>query len=220
MVDNDIITSSYVTIVNYCEPSLIEFIQEMITMSDENKEKYPNCPTIQRRVEIGHFTKLQLIQKLNDHSVMMNAYANRIFTDDKFTTSDIAYSVNTVELTVRDIGFPEGANIIQIYKRAEEVGLYLCPLETGPYLRLQYLDQEEGYIGKPSFQHQAPYGSITIASKKLYEDDDFPKGFYLRKIDGVLWLRGYICGYDNVWTPDDHFIFLQNKTDILNEAGN
>jgi hypothetical protein len=100
---------------------IIEFIREMIKMINENKEIYPDCPIIMRRVEIGGYTKLQLNQKIKEHSIMMNAYANKLFDDDKFTTSDIACSLNTVELSARDIGFPEGATITQIFERAKEV---------------------------------------------------------------------------------------------------
>ncbi len=180
-------------------------------MSIENKNVYPDCPTIIRTIEVGGLTKFQLIQKLQQHSVLMNESAERLFADNKFTTSDLTYFLKTVELTVRDLGFAEGATTAQIFKRASEVGLDLCPLELGPRMRFQYLDQPEGYLGKPSLPHQAPYGSITIASEVLSEDEDFPKGFYLRRIDGVLWLRGYRAKQTYVWKPDDHLIFLSNK---------
>lgn len=180
-------------------------------MSIENQKIYLGCSTIVRRVEVGGLTKSQLIQKFQEHSILMNEYAKRLFAYDNFTTSDLTYSLKTVELTVHDLGFLEGATTDQIFKRASEVGLDLCPLELGPHLRLQYLDQPEGYLGKPSLEHQAPYGSITIASEILTEDEDFPKGFYLRRIHGVLWLRGYVAGPEHVWKPEDHFIFLSNK---------
>ncbi|MDA0708693.1 MAG: helicase, partial [bacterium] len=51
-----------------------------------------------------------------------------------------------------------------------------------------------------------------IASQILTEDDDFPKGFYLRRIKGVLWLRGYRSWPGHVWEPDDHFVFSEDKT--------
>lgn len=180
-------------------------------MSIENEKIYPDCPTIIRMIEVGGFTKSQLIQNLQQHSILMNESAERLFADDNFTTSDLIYSVKTVELTVNDLGFPAGATTAQIFERAYEVGLNLCPLELGPHLRLQYLDQPEGYLGKPSFQHRAPYGSITIASEILTEDEDFPKGFYIRRIESVLWLRGYCAGHHHVWSPDDHFMFLSTK---------
>jgi len=172
---------------------------------------YPDCPVINRKVEIGGLSKLQLIQKLKQHFILMNEHGERLLSDDKFTTSKTKYSLNTVELTVRDLEFPDGATLSQIFNRASELGLESCPLEMGPNLRLQYLDQPEGSTGDPSQQHQAPFGSITIASEIISEDDYFPKGFYLRKINGALWLRGYIADHLHVWNPDDHFIFCQTK---------
>lgn len=170
---------------------------------------YPDCPVITRTVEVGGLTKSQLMEKLQQHSILMNESAQRLFTNDKFATSDTKYILQTVELTVGDLGFPVGATMGEIAKKANELGLELCPLELGPHLRLVYLDQPEGALGNPVTKHQAPFGSITIASEILTEDHDFPKGFYLRRINGVLWLRGYRADHLHVWNPDDHLIFCQ-----------
>ncbi|AWB46911.1 helicase [Paenibacillus sp. CAA11] len=178
-------------------------------MSIEKEKIYPNCPIINRIVEVGGFKKSELVEKLQEHSIQLNEYGERLLNDGKFTTSETRYSLQTVELAVRDLGFSDGAVTAQIFKKANEVGLKLCPLELGPYLRLQYLDQPEGHLGNPIKQHQAPAGSITIASEMLSEDHDFPKGFYLRRMNGVLWLRGYIADDLHIWSPDDHFIFCQ-----------
>ena len=178
-------------------------------MDFENEHTYPNCSTITRTVSVGGLTKSELIEELHRNAISMNESAERLFASDYFTTSDTRYSVTTVELTVRGLGFPRGATIDEICTRAAALGLGLCPLELGPHLRLQYLDQPEGYWGQPARQHQAPSGSITVASEKLTEDDDFPKGFYLRRIKGELWLRGYRCEPEHVWEADDHFIFCQ-----------
>ncbi|MCJ8007247.1 helicase [Lederbergia wuyishanensis] len=181
-------------------------------MRFENRKIYPDCPVITREIEVGGFTKSQLIKKLEQNSIMINEYGDKLLADDKFITTDTKYTLRTVELTVGDLDFPDGATTVQIFKKASELGLELCPLELGPYLRLEYLDQPEGFWGNPLQQNQAPSGSITIASEILYEDDDFPKGFYLRRINGVLWLRGYRADDLHVWNPDDHFIFCQTKT--------
>lgn len=88
--------------------------------------------------------------------------------DDKFTTSNTKYSLQTVELTVIDLGFPDGATTAPLFKRASELGLELCPLELGPQLRLGYLEQLEGYLGNASQQHQAKK-SKYLKTKKLEE---------------------------------------------------
>jgi hypothetical protein len=175
----------------------------------ETEPVYPNCPTITRTVTVGGLTKLELIRALRRNAILMNEAAERLFASEQFTTSATRSTVKIVELTIHDLGFPHGATIAESYARATALGLALCPIELGPHLRLQYLDQPEGHWGKPVRRHQAPYGSITIASEPLTEEEDFPKGFYLRCIEGVLWLRGYRSGPEHVWEPDDHFIFCQ-----------
>ena len=170
---------------------------------------YPDCHFITKEVGVGGLTKLQLIQKLKQQSVRMNEYANVLLSNDKFTPSDTKYSLKIVELTVRNLGFPAGATISQLFKRAIELDLELCPLELGTYLRLEYLNQPEVYVEKFSQPYQAPPGSITIASEILINDDYFPKGFYLKNSNGVLWLRGYIADDLHVWNADDCFAFCQ-----------
>ena len=181
-------------------------------MHVESEHSYPNCPTIIRTVTVGGLTKSALAEELERASILMNESGERLFASDHFTTSETRYSVTTVELAVRNLGFPRGATITELDVRAAALGLGLCPLELGPHLRLQYRDQPEGAWGRPVRRHQAPSGSITIASEQLSDDDDFPKGFYLRRIEGVLWLRGYRSGPAHIWAPDDHFIFRVQYT--------
>ena len=170
---------------------------------------YPNCATVIRTVTVGGLTKSQLLEELRSNGVLLNESAERLFASEQFTTAATRSAVTTVELLVGDLGFPQGATTADMYARATALGLALCPIELGPQLRLQCRDQPEGHTGMPVRRHQAPYGSTTVASEQLTEDDDFPKGFYLRRIEGALWLRGYRCGAEHVWQPDDHFVFRQ-----------
>lgn len=52
--------------------------------------------------------------------------------------------VDLVRVTVEELGFNEGVSERQIYDRAVELGLVLCPFEVGPQLRLQYPEQPNG----------------------------------------------------------------------------
>lgn len=176
-------------------------------MSLETEPIYPHCPTVIRVVTIGGLTPAELREQLLRNAISLNESADTLLASAHFTTAQTRRSVTTVELTVRDLGFPQGATTAEIYARAAACGLALCPLELGPHLRLQYVDQPEGYYGQPLRQHQAPSGSITIASERLSPDDDVPQGFYVRRIKGELWLRGYRAGSDHVWEADDHLLF-------------
>ncbi|MFS0877390.1 helicase [Solibacillus isronensis] len=173
---------------------------------------YPDCPVITKTIEVGGLSKAVLIQKLQQSSISLNQYGEKLLFDDRFTATETTYNVEIVELSVRDLGFPNGASLPEIYKQANELGLQLCPPELGPYLRLEYADQVEGNSGNLSQKNEAPSGSVTIASEIISDEESFPKGFYVRKVDGVLWLRGYVADNLHVWNPDNRFIFkLDNE---------
>lgn len=172
---------------------------------------YPDCPAVVRTVRVGGMSKNELLAALRDHDIQLNDYGRSLFAHSGFTTSLVASRVETVELAVADLGFAQGATMARIHQRATELGLSLCPLELGPHLRLQVLDQPEGHLGHPPSKHRAPPGSITVASRPLSDDHATPKGFYLRRIDGVLWLRGYRSAPDDLWSPDDRLAFCRRN---------
>lgn len=160
-------------------------------------------------LHIGGVSKAQLLNRLVRSGVSLNDAAWTLFASDLFTTRPDPILICYVELSVSDSGFANGATFPELQQRAESKGYVLPPVELGPHLRLQYQSQPEGAVGMPATEHRAPPGSITIASPPLTEDDSFPKGFYLRKINGALWLRGYWSDLDHVWAPEDRLVFQQ-----------
>lgn len=96
-----------------------------------------------RRIEVGGLSKETLMEMMKNQSINLNEYAYRLLEDERFTTSKGTYS----EQTVMELGFSEGATLSQIYERARERGLGLCPLELAPHFRLQYRDQSEDTNG-------------------------------------------------------------------------
>ena len=176
----------------------------MINPIDPHSTKNPG---IIRFVDVGGLSKLDLLKELKKNSISLNQLAEQLFESSHFTTSKIRVRVATIEITVEELGFHHGANIPDIYSKADDLGFRLCPLELAPNFRLQYLNQLEGHCDEMLQQGQAPAGSITIASMQQ-EDANSPQGFYLRNIKGHLWLRGYRCSLDHVWKANDHFFFM------------
>ena len=164
---------------------------------------------ITRIVHAGGMSKPELLVEFQKRGIELNEAARTLFAHDGFTTSKTMSLFATVEISVGDLGYAEGAAMAQIHERAVELGLALCPLELGPHFRLQFLQQTESDGGGSPSQHRAPPGSITVASRQLTEDDGIPKGFYLRRINGVLWLRGYLSGPEHIWSPEDRFVFCR-----------
>jgi hypothetical protein len=162
-------------------------------------------------VRIGGVTRAELLSRLQRAGVLLNEAAETLFADDRFTTSLLSTSVEVVSFSVAELGFPDGASFGDIVERANNIGLLLCPLEVGPHLRLQFIYQPEGFIGQPVSQNCAPPGSLTVASAPLAQDDDSPKGFYLRRIEGALWLRGYRSWAGHIWSPRDRLAFVRDQ---------
>jgi hypothetical protein len=179
------------------------------TSATEMSSIHSNRRAVCRAIVVGGMNKLELQEDLQRRGVEINEAGRTLFASDKFQTSDISRTIQTVEVSVFDLGYAQGATISRIHEASAASGLALCPLELGPHLRLQYLDQPEGCWGHPLSHHRAPSGSVTIVSKPLTEDHDFPKGFYLRRIKGTLWLRGYCSGPDHIWEPEDRLVFCR-----------
>jgi hypothetical protein len=133
-------------------------------MTNMNNSTYPNCCVITRVVYVGARSPFELLEDLKGQGVEINEFGLRLLSSRSFKVSETRRPLVTVELTVHNIGFPQGARISEIYERVPTLGLSLCPIELGPHLRLQVLDQPEGFWGKPGSRHKAPPGSITIAS--------------------------------------------------------
>ena len=157
------------------------------------------------RLRVGDLTRGELVEELKRSGVLLNGSAEALLVSAVFDQVEVE-DVEIVERTVGELGFPEGVTVSQILTAAQERGLRLCPPTTGPYMRLSMLDQQTAPNSIMS-QGRAPSGSITVASRPLRDDDEYPKGFYLRVVDGVPWLRGYRCTDQHNWSADDRLLF-------------
>ena len=144
--------------------------------------------------------------------MQLNEAAQALFADPRFGTAAQAHPLLVLRTSVAALGLPEGGTWPQIMARAVARGLAPAPLELGPHLRLQWPDQPEGFDGQPPSQHHAPPGSVTVVSLPLDDTHATPKGFYLRRISGVLWLRGYRSDGTHAWAAEDQLLF-QRRAD-------
>ena len=156
---------------------------------------FPDCPTTVRHITVGTLTKSELHAEFRRHSIQLNSQGETLFAE-LVDTVKVSVCLETVELTVRQLGFLNGARSAELFARAIELGLSLCPLELAPYLRLHYLDQPEGHW-------------IIVASARPSGRNYLPTGFYLRRLGDGLWLRGYTAAPNHLWDAEDHFVFCR-----------
>lgn len=144
---------------------------------------------------------------LEANGIRINRYAEEYFAHPGFVTEDWPPNVRVVILSPSELGFTEAASFGDITQRAIAAGYRLCRPATGFYLRLQFRDQEQSRNSVLTGLHQSPDRAVTVATAPLNPDDAFPKGLYLRNLEGTLWLRGYRCDASYLWSEDDLFAF-------------
>ena len=112
----------------------------------------------------------------------------------EFKTSKKPEQANLIHLKVRDLFGNQNATLDEIYKKAEEVGLELCPPEVGPHLRLNYKNQplNEG---------------VRIAMKPISNPDGISVLFLLERDSVGVWRNDDWVWPDNRWDPDHEFVF-------------
>ena len=165
-----------------------------------------DMPRIKRLdVIVGGLSRSQLTSALSVRGILLNAHAETLLEHAVFDTRD-ADKVTVTERTVADLGLSEGASLSRILEAAQHQNLLLCPADTGPYLRLALIEQATSADSVMS-AGRAPAGSLTVATAVLSDDDEYPKGFYLRVVDDQAWLRDYRCDDEHIWSADDRFLF-------------
>jgi len=161
---------------------------------------FPEGKIRRQGIEIGGKTKEQLQSELEQAGVNITSYAKDMMENPDFTTLPVAQTLDTVRLKVGDLGLSGYPTTDKVYKRAQELGLYLCPAEVGPQYRLQNTDQpmEEWFY---------------VGMKQITDSDGRPDVFRLGRDEGGLWLSGRWARPDDKWSPNYEFVFSLRKSE-------
>lgn len=155
---------------------------------------FPEGKVRKSDLEIGGKTKDELVAELKAKGIKISDYAQDMLDSPDFTSQPNPEQIDLVRLKVRDLGFPDGATTDQIYAKAEEFGLELCPAEVGPYQRLK--DQEQ------------PLGDwYRVAMKQISDRRGNPNVFRMEHNGDGLWLNNDRARPDRRWNADRGFLF-------------
>ncbi|MEN9654121.1 MAG: hypothetical protein RL235_233 [Chlamydiota bacterium] len=160
---------------------------------------FPDGKITQQSLEIGGPTKDQLEQALERAGFKISDYARSMMKNKDFTTAKRKEQNDLVRLTV-DALFNDGKvhTTDEIYAKAKDFGLELCPAEVGPHLRLSYQDQ--------------PLGEwVYIAMKQITDSDRRPGVFLVARDEGGSWLDDSWAIPGNEWDPEYRFVFRLRK---------
>ncbi len=141
-----------------------------------------------------------------ENTLVKNDYKVGNWAKDLLAKPDFEKSISTTEtevnlviLSVADLGFKDGAKRSDIYDKAQELGLELCPAEVGPQLRVQYKDQ--------------PAGEYLLIGMEPITDSDGDLGvFYVDHDDAVLWLSALNGKPGGFWRGSRRWVFRRRKS--------
>ena len=168
-------------------------------MSEQIEKLIPKLE-IWKTVKLGTCLKTayDLRKVIRDCGMKLGNYANDLLGKPAFTVAAVETEVDLVKVTVAKLGFKEGARCDQIYARAKELGLKLCPPEVGPQLRLQYRDQSDGE-------------RILIGMKPIRDSFGDLSVFGVWRGDGDLWLCSFCDDPIRVWSADCQRVFVRPR---------
>lgn len=122
-------------------------------------------------LEIGGKDSSQLQRELNENGITTSPISEFMMRSHDFTTLQEPQNISLVTLKVSDLGFT-GYSIPAadgVYKKAQELGLDLCPAEVGPRLQLKYKDQP-----------MTDYDFVQVRMTPIADSDGRLHTFFLR----------------------------------------
>ncbi|HBQ50796.1 hypothetical protein A3B42_05305 [Candidatus Daviesbacteria bacterium RIFCSPLOWO2_01_FULL_38_10] len=160
---------------------------------------FPEGKIRRQTVEIGGKSKDQLKAELKQAGINISSYVDDMLESPDFTTLKAPEGLDTVRLKVGDLGLTGAPTTDQVYAKAKELGLELCPAEVGPHLRLKDTNQ--------------PLGEwYWIAMKQITSRLGDPRVFDLARDEGGVWLNYSWARPDSAWRPSREFVFGLRKS--------
>lgn len=162
---------------------------------------FPEKKIQRESVEVGGKSAKELIKEIKDAGIKISDYAKSMLLNKaEFIPTKNKEDMTLVRLSVGDLGFKTSATITQIFEQAEELGLELCPPDTGPHYRLKYRNQ--------------PLNEwFRIGIKPITDSGGDPDVWDVARDDDGLWLGHDWAGPDGTWDPDYEFVFRLRKSE-------
>ncbi len=161
---------------------------------------FPEGVIRRQTIEIGGKTAKELEREMEQQGVNISSYAKDMLRSKDFTPLRNPEDIDLVRLKVGDLGLSGVTITDQIYTRAKELGLDLCPAEVGPQYRLKYKDQPMGE-------------RFYIGMKQIADSHGNPYVFFLVRDGDGLWLYDSWAGPGDAWRPVHGFVFSLRKSD-------
>jgi hypothetical protein len=178
------------------EEGAIRFLRGEMVVKPVTPSEFKVFKTI--KLGTGLKTADDFRKAIKENKMRISDWASDILGKPAFTVAAEETELDLVVVSVAELGFKNGATREQIYARAKELGLDLCPAEVGPQLCLQDKDQinREWWV---------------VAMEPITDSDGSLELFRVRRDGSGLWLRSCYASPGYVWDADDRFVFSRRK---------
>lgn len=149
-------------------------------------------------------TAEQSLETLMEHGILTNRYAEKYISHHCFAAGE-PEEMTAAIISLEELGLDRGASLNELFQYIKGTQFSPCPPDTALFLRLAWTDQPQSQNSILTGTHSSPAQAVTVLSNLLERNDAFPKGLYLRNVDGNLWLRGYVC--DSAYRFPDEALF-------------
>ncbi|MBP9711914.1 MAG: hypothetical protein KBD55_02660 [Candidatus Pacebacteria bacterium] len=155
---------------------------------------FPEMEVKKSDLEIGGQTKEQLKAQLLEKGFKISLYAEDMLDSPDFTTLANRENIKLARLKVKDLGFTSNPTTDELYAKAKEFGLELCPAEVGPHQRLKDKDQplDQWY---------------RIAMKQIADRSSRPRVFGVGRRGGGPWLYDGWANPAREWNLGSEIVF-------------
>lgn len=143
---------------------------------------------------IGGTDRATLRQALTAAHIQCDHAATTLLQTMPVYPHEQPYPVRLGVMSIRELGFSQGATLPALIQAAQHYGLGLVPLTAAVCLRLQWRDQ--------------PAGQLLVASPAL--SNGGPRGFALVKVGAQLKLNGFYAPDDTPFDSGTTFAFELN----------
>jgi hypothetical protein len=141
----------------------------------------------------GGKTSSELLDEMRKRKVSISPNSDKLIRSENFNLSTKLKDINLIILKIGNFGL-ENPTTLEIYSRAEALGLKLCTLEIAAHYRLAYINQPMG-------EHL--FVSMIQVNDRLGNPSILQLG---HNKDGLR-LRGHPASSNQRWDPESKFIF-------------
>lgn len=174
-------------------PKGLKIILTSVLCPTNKKEAFEKLITI--KLGTGPKNAYEFFSAFLNQGIKMRHWARKILNHKDFIVSREKKELDLVSIATFKLGFKVCARRGEIYKRAKDLGLELCPIEVGAQLVLQYGGQ---YVGE----------WIAVAMEPVIFPDGTQEILSVIRDEHNMALCAHGGQPEHLWHPQQQWVFV------------